>query len=85
MLEEISDTYAGEIFNTKNLHFYESKWTEKFPYFFPDRPVFVRTENKKDIKKMNKETLILVAAVALAITGLTTLYEAPSDNIRVNK
>lgn len=26
---------------------------------------------------MNKETLILVAAVALAITGLTTLYEAP--------
>ena len=34
---------------------------------------------------MNKETLILVAAVALAITGLTTLYEAPSDNIRVNK
>jgi hypothetical protein len=33
-------------------------------------------------KKMNKETAILLVAVALAIGGLSTLYEAPSDNLR---
>lgn len=31
---------------------------------------------------MNKETAILLVAVALAIGGLSTLYEAPSDNLR---
>ena len=34
---------------------------------------------------MYKETAILFTAVALTIVGLSTLYEAPSDNIRVNK
>ena len=34
---------------------------------------------------MNKETVILLVAVALAIGGLSTLYEAPSDNLRAEK
>lgn len=31
---------------------------------------------------MKKETVILLTAAALAIAGLSTLYEAPSDNLR---